>query len=249
MLMEQRMRKILQLLEERQSITVQELTLLLNTSESTIRRDLTVLAREGKLNKVHGGATTVGQYTAKDEDVALRMTQNREEKQQIVRYAATLIQEEDFVYLDAGTTTELMIDYLTEKSAVYVTNGISHARKLIKKGFETYILGGKIKPATEAIVGNGTIMELEKYNFTVGFFGTNSIGAKSGFSTPDMEEAMVKKKAMEHCRKCYVLADSSKFSQLAAIRFADFESAEVITTTIMAKEFAGYKNIKEVQKK
>ncbi|MFW5629867.1 MAG: DeoR family transcriptional regulator, partial [Acetivibrio ethanolgignens] len=110
MLMEQRFYEILRAIEEKQTVTVQELTELLNTSESTIRRDLSILDKEGKLNKVHGGATAIGHYTTKDEDVALRMTQNREEKLEIVRYAATLILPEDFVYLDAGTTTELMID-------------------------------------------------------------------------------------------------------------------------------------------
>lgn len=248
MLMEQRFREILKAVEEKQSVTVQELTELLHTSESTIRRDLSILDKEGKLNKVHGGATAVGQYAVKDEDVALRMGQNREEKLEIVKYAAALILPEDFVYLDAGTTTELMIDFITERNAVYVTNGISHAKKLVQKGCEAHILGGKIKLSTEAVVGNETISELDKYNFTLGFFGTNGISVKRGFSTPDIDEAMVKKKAMEQCRQCYILADSSKFNQISAIRFADFKAADIITSNVKAGEFAGYENIREVKK-
>lgn len=249
MLMEQRFHEILKVVEERQTVTVQELTELLNTSESTIRRDLSILDRDGRLNKVHGGATAIGHYTTKDEDVALRMTQNKDEKLEIVRYAATLILPEDFVYLDAGTTTELMIDYITEKNAVYVTNGISHAKKLVQKGCEAHILGGKIKLSTEAVVGNETISELDKYNFTVGFFGTNGISIKRGFSTPDIDEAMVKKKAMEQCKQSYILADSTKFNQISAIRFADFKAADIITSKIKAKEFQDYDNVREVTKK
>ncbi|MFW5647048.1 MAG: DeoR family transcriptional regulator, partial [Acetivibrio ethanolgignens] len=60
MLMEQRFHEILRAIEEKQTVTVQELTELLNTSESTIRRDLSILDKEGKLNKVHGGATAIG---------------------------------------------------------------------------------------------------------------------------------------------------------------------------------------------
>lgn len=248
MLMEQRFHEILKAVEEKQTVTVQELTELLNTSESTIRRDLSILDKEGKLNKVHGGATAIGHYTTKDEDVALRMTQNREEKLEIVKYAATLIRPEDFVYLDAGTTTELMIDYITEKNAIYVTNGISHAKKLVQRGCEAYILGGKIKLSTEAVVGNETISELDKYNFTLGFFGTNGISVKRGFSTPDIDEAIVKRKALEQCKQGYILADSTKFNQISAIRFADFKAADIITSKVKSKEFSGYDNIKEVIK-
>lgn len=248
MLMEQRLQEILRILEERQSVTVQELTELLSTSESTIRRDLSVLDREGRLNKVHGGATAIGHYALKDEDVALRMNQNRGEKQEIARYAASLILPEDFVYLDAGTTTEIMVDYITEKDAVYVTNGISHAKKLVQKGYEAYILGGRIKLSTEAVIGNETVSELEKYNFTLGFFGTNGISIKKGFSTPDMDEAAVKKKAMEQCKQRYILADSTKFGQICAIRFAAFQAADIITSKIEAEEFALYENIREVSK-
>lgn len=249
MLMEQRFQEILKAVEERQSITVQELTELLNTSESTIRRDLSILDKDGKLNKVHGGATAIGHYDTKDKDVAVRMSQNKEEKLEIVKYAATLILPEDFVYLDAGTTTELMIDYITEKNAVYVTNGISHAKKLVQKGCEAHILGGKIKLSTEAVVGNETISELDKYNFTLGFFGTNGISIKRGFSTPDIDEAMIKKKAMEQCKQCYVLADSTKFNQISAIRFADFKAADILTSNIKAREFAAYENVREVSKR
>lgn len=248
MLMEQRFHEILKVVEEKQSVTVQELTELLNTSESTIRRDLSILDKEGKLNKVHGGATAIGHYTTKDEDVALRMNQNREEKLAIVKYAASLILPEDFVYIDAGTTTELMIDYITEKNAVYVTNGISHAKKLVQKGCEAHILGGRIKLSTEAVIGNETVSELDKYNFTLGFFGTNGISLKRGFSTPDIDEAMVKKKAMEQCKQRYVLADSSKFNQISAIRFADFKAADIITSDIKAGEFLNCENVREVGK-
>ena len=134
-LAEERFREILKLVEEHKTITVQELTELLDTSESTIRRDLTTLHKKGKLIKVHGGATAVNmaQYT-RDESVAVRQDLNIDEKVQIGKYAAALIEKDDFVYIDAGTTTDFLIDFLTEQDAVYVTNGIMHAKKLTQKG-------------------------------------------------------------------------------------------------------------------
>lgn len=246
MLLEKRLEHILKLVQENGSVTVQELTELLEASESTIRRDLLILAEEGRINKVHGGATAINSYYDKDEDVESRKNLNKEEKIQIARYAAALIHPDDLVYLDAGTTTERVIDFITEHNAVYVTNAVSHARRLAEAGFEAHILGGKFKLATEAIVGDETVSEMEKYNFTIGFIGTNGISRKAGFSTPDIAEAMVKRKAVMQCRRPYILSDAEKFNQISPVTFAAFEDAVIITTQIKSNSFKGARNIIEV---
>ena len=69
-------------------------------------------------------------YSTKEDSVTQKKDKNLAEKREIAKYAASLIKEDDFVYLDAGTTTELMIDYLTTKQTVFVTNAVAHARKL-----------------------------------------------------------------------------------------------------------------------
>lgn len=247
MLIETRLDEILKIVNDKTSVTVQELTEYLNTSESTIRRDLTILHNDGKLRKVHGGATALGMYYTKDETVELRKNMNREEKEAIVKYAASLIKPSDFVYIDAGTTTDLLIDYIKEKNAVYVTNAISHAKKLAQNGCDVHLLGGRFKLATEALVGNETLMNLERCNFTMCFMGTNGVSLKQGFSTPDMDEAMVKKKAMEHSKTCYVLCDPEKFNQISSVTFGDFKQATIITTKIIRKEYQQCKNIVEVK--
>ena len=247
MLLEKRLEEILKLVEKNGSVTVQELTEHLQASESTIRRDLCLLDEEGRLNKVHGGATAINAYYAsgKDVEVEYRKNLNREEKTAIARYAASLIKPGDLVYLDAETTTERMIDFITEKKAVYVTNAVGHARRLVEIGCEAHILGGKFKLSTEAIVGIETVSELEKFNFTTGFIGTNGISRTAGFSTPDIEEAMVKRKAVIQCRRPYILGDPAKFNQIAPVTFAGIEDAELITTEIRHDSFRDLKNIME----
>ncbi|NLK76574.1 MAG: DeoR/GlpR transcriptional regulator [Clostridiales bacterium] len=249
MLLEKRLEQILKLVEQNGSVSVQELTELLGASESTIRRDLTLLSEEGRVNKVHGGATAINFYYDKDEDVESRKNLNKEEKIEIAKYAASLIQPNDLVYLDAGTTTERVIDFITERNAVYVTNAISHAKKLVEAGCEAHILGGRFKLATEAIVGNETIADLERYNFTIGFIGTNGVSRQSGFSTPDITEAMVKRKAIMQCRRPYILCDAEKFNQISPITFAAFEDATILTTEVRGSAFKGAKNIIEINKK
>ena len=246
MLAQERFEKILEILRTEQSVTVTELTKKLNISESTIRRDLTALNDQGLLIKVHGGATAVKSVLSREEAFAQKSGKHLKEKRAIAKYAAGCIGPEDFVYIDAGTTTELMIDFLTEKGAVYITNGISHARKLMNAGYRVFLLGGEMKAVTEAIIGEDALENLEKYNFTKGFFGTNGVDLEKGFTTPDPKEAAVKKKALHHCSRAFVLADKSKFNQISSVRFAEIQDAEIITEQLDDKRYETLTTIKEV---
>lgn len=246
MLLEKRLEEIVRLVEVRKSVTVQELMEILGASESTVRRDLGILHEQGRLMRVHGGAVAIeGSYASRDLYVHERNEINIEDKVDIARYAASLITDEDFVFVDAGTTTEHLIDFLECKGATFVTNGIVHGKKLSRLGYTTYILGGQLKESTEAIVGEDAIATLEKYNFTKGFFGTNGISLDTGFSTPDAREAMVKQKAASKCKDKFILADKSKFTQISPVTFLEFEHANIITKALGNRENA-YKKLKNV---
>ena len=233
MLAEERFARILSILEESGSVTVAELMERLDASESTIRRDLNSLDARGQLIKVHGGAMMkdAASYRTQDDDVQLRKERNVEQKVAIARYAAHLISDYDVVYLDAGTTTELMIDPMLNRNAMYVINAIGHARKLAALGCTVYLLGGEFKGTTDAIVGEEAVLSIAKYNFTKGFFGTNGISRQSGLTTPDMNEAMVKKTAMGQCREVFVLADHSKFGNISSVTFGSFQNGTILTDT------------------
>ena len=247
MLTEERFSKILSIINSEGSATAQHLMNELGVSESTIRRDLNTMDQKGLLIKVHGGAIAKGQdIKTFDEAVNNRKQQNTEQKIAIAKYAASLIDDNDFVYIDAGTTTELMIDYIQASDVTFVTNAFSHAKKLSDKGYTVYILGGEFKSTTEAIVGEEAVVSLDKYNFTKGFWGTNAISQKNGFTTPDVKEAMVKKKSMECCSKKYILADGSKFNKVSSVKFADFEEAYIITENPVTNGYENCKNILEV---
>lgn len=246
MLTEQRHELILQLLEDKKSITVAEVRDLLRTSESTVRRDITALDKAGKLTKVFGGAVAnnYATFTPQELSVDQKMEVNREEKQRIAKYAASLVEAGDFVYLDAGTTTACMLDYLTEPGASYVTNAVAHARRLAKKGLKVILLGGELKASTEAVIGSQTVKLLMDYHFTKGFFGTNGITRKTGFTTPDINEAAVKSMAMEQCKNCYVVTDSSKFDKISSVSFSSIQGAVILTERIVE----GYEDLKQIIK-
>ena len=230
-------------------MTIQQLMEALSTSESTIRRDLAELDANGLLEKVHGGAIAKNvTFTRTDESVTDRKKLHAEAKLRIARHAASLIEPADFVYLDAGTTTELMIPFISAK-ATFVTNGFSHAKRLAEAGLVTYILGGEVKVPTEAVVGEEAILALSKYHFTKGFWGTNGISLANGFSTPDVKEAMIKQMAFNRTRERFVVSDASKFSQISCITFAEFSDATIITAELEGdlQVYRSYKNVREVQ--
>ena len=149
-----------------------------------------MLDKEGKLKKVHGGAVAIGDdYFKNDYKVILRQEINKGEKNEIAKFASKIVEDGDTIYIDAGTTTEHMIDYLKNKQITVVTNGIAHAKKLVDMNIKTFILGGEIKGVTEAIVGVRAVKDLESYNFTKGFFGANGISLENGCTTPFLNRA------------------------------------------------------------
>ena len=247
MLTEERFAKILSILESMGSVTVQQLMTELNASESTIRRDLNALDANGQLTKVHGGAILKTMaYSTKDDNVVSRKEKNRDAKNKIAKYAAEQIAPGDFVYLDAGTTTEKVIDFIPLKKITFVTNGFLHAKRLAQRGFQVYIPAGAVKAATEAIVGAECVLSLQSYNFTKCLMGVNGISLTAGLSTPDKGEASVKKAAIHQSKQVYFLADHSKFDQISAITFAHLNGVQIITDRLPDQKYRSEATIREV---
>lgn len=239
MIAEERLGLIVSAVNERGTVSVPELMDMLDASESTIRRDLLKLDSQGRLNKVHGGATRIrNEYVVSDQSLAGRQTLHMEEKRAIAAYAATLISQDDFVFIDGGTTTECLVDAITETRATYLTNSLPHAQRLLAKGCRTLLPGGEVKPTTEVLVGAETVNTIRRYHFTIGFWGTNGTGLETGYTTPEFSEAAVKQISLEHTVRPYILADSSKFSKISLITFAEFDDASVITDRLPKGEGA-----------
>ncbi len=249
MLTQERYQSILSMVNEKSAVTVAELAEYLGTSESTIRRDLTALDELGKLKKVFGGATAIVQQGGMNEDsVSMRENRMKEEKTEIAKYAACTINNADFVFIDSGTTTARLIDFIENNKATYVTNGIVHARKLVQKGFNAYLIGGKVKAATEAVIGAEGIANLKSFNFTKAFMGTNGIHIESGFTTPDIEEARTKEMAVNRSYMAFVLADHTKFRRVYSVTFSQLKQCCIITDVLPDSSYAKETIIKEVMK-
>lgn len=155
--------------------------------------------------------------------------------------------DDDLVFLDAGTTTLHMVEYLGASRATFVTNGVACARRLVEKGLRAYVLGGLLKPRTEAVVGGVALEMMANYNFTKAFLGANGISIERGYTTPDTEEACIKEKAVQRAFTSYVLADATKFGKAAAITVCPLEKARIITDSLPDESYRRYTVIEEVQ--
>ena len=247
MLAELRMEIILAELEKEQAVSVAHLCRVTGASEATIRRDLNELARRGKLNKVHGGALPIREeFRTEELDMDTKRQLHTPEKIRIARYAASLITDDDVVYLDAGSTVMHMADHIQAVKATFVTNSVECVQRLPRRGLRTYVLGGVLKPGTLAIIGGEAMEGLKRYNFTKAFLGTNGIAIGPGFTTPDPEEAMVKATAAAHARETWVLADSSKFGTITAASVLPLDRAQIVTDRLDDRRYLEYTHIKEV---
>ena len=241
MLKSERKQIILSQLKQDGFVTLENLTVLLSdTSESTIRRDLDELAADGQLKRVHGGAESI--HGLKEEIAnSQKAIRNVQEKAKLAGYAADLIKEGDVVFLEASTTNELLIPHLANRQVTVVTNSIHHAVNLVDLGVSTRIVGGKVKHSTDASIGSTAQEQIRQLNFDCAFIGANGVDANY-FTTPDMEEAVIKRTVIANAQKAYVLADTSKLGQITYAKVAEVEKVTIITN---ASEEELLKELKE----
>ncbi len=228
MLKTERKQLILEELNQHHVVSLEKLVSLLETSESTVRRDLDELEAENKLRRVHGGAE-LPHSLQEEGTIQEKSVKNLQEKKLLAQKAASLIKEQDVIFIDAGTTTAFLIKELVNKNITVVTNSIHHAVQLVEKQIPTVMVGGGVKMATDACIGGVALNQINQLHFDRAFIGMN--GVDDGYyTTPDMEEGAVKRAILENAKQTYVLVDSSKIGQTSFAKVAPLKRAIVITS-------------------
>ena len=229
MLTEERHQAILDLLQQQDVVKMKALCRLLDASESTIRRDLQLLEEQGLVTRIHGGAKRLNKLQVELGQIE-KTSKNVHEKNEIAKFAASKIQLGCVIYLDAGTTTQAIIPYLTpEMNLTVVTNGVDTASLLADHHIQTYLLGGRVKNKTKAMVGAGALETLLQFQFNQAILGTNGVDQYSGLTTPDPEEATLKRFAIQQANQTMVLADHTKFDAISFSKFAELAQVQLIT--------------------
>ncbi|PID67359.1 MAG: transcription-repair coupling factor [Fusobacteriales bacterium] len=219
---------IMELLKKKNFLKLSDLLKIMKISEATIRRDLTELEINKKLIRVHGGAKLISKKNF-ESDMSEKKKLHINEKNKIAKKGAEFLEDNQKIFLDAGTTTGALIPHILEKNNIeVVTNGYSHIEMLIKNGIKTFLIAGEVKKTTQALVGPLALLSLKNFNFDIAFLGANAI-TEEGYMTPDPDEAIVKEAILKKAERTYILADTSKFLADKSIIFAERNEAKLIT--------------------
>ena len=213
MFTEERQSRIEEVILERGSVSVQELSELFNVSEVTIRKDLDELQKSDTIKRTHGGA--VAKYHALERAAFQSLTTRRkEEKQAIARKALSLIEDGDTLLMDGSSTTSELA-HLLEASGIrdltVITTSLIIAQIVNNGKIRVVLLGGDLDPKMSSVSGPMTEKALTQLSVDKGFVGINGIDRKFGFSADGFQEAAVKLAIGMASRETYVLADHSKF--------------------------------------
>ena len=224
--------EISEFVKEKKYASIDEIMEKFQLSRSTVRRTLIAMEEKKLLKRVRGGAEAIEEVDAiLPMDFQEVFNANKEDKIIIAKKEASLIQDNDVIFIDSGSTCFYMIDYIKAKEITVVTNGIMHIQKLMAKGINTYILGGYAKPEKNLIMGEDMVNKISVMNFDKAFLGTMGIDARSGFTTMMLEDGEVKKAVIKSSDKCYILADKSKFNVRKFYTYGDFTEATIITNS------------------
>ncbi len=209
----ERQEQILTILENNKSASVKDLAAALYVSLPTIRRDLTALEEQGKVQRTHGGVVL---RKASDAEIPLifREDQNNSSKKAIAKKAAEFISDGDVIFLDASSTVSYLIPYLERfNDIIVVTNSPKISMKLGERKIKNYCTGGLLLMHSVALVGNETERFIANINADLFFFSSRGYTENGTITDSSELEAAVKKAMLKNAARSYYLCDSSKRGQ------------------------------------
>ena len=211
----QRQDEIVKLVDRAGTVTVAEIVESMKVSDMTVRRDLIELESKGLLTRVHGGAKSNQHLKYREIPHEEKLYQNIEAKRTVAKKAVELIEDGDTIFLGPGTSVEVLAEEISNQHLRVITNCLPIFHDLLKKRsdtFKVFLLGGEMREATQAFVGEMTNAIMDKMYFTKMFFSGN--GIKNGqIMTSSFEEAYTQKLALERSSETYLLIDSSKIGK------------------------------------
>ncbi|MCR8634037.1 MULTISPECIES: DeoR/GlpR family DNA-binding transcription regulator [Paenibacillus] len=230
MLVAQRWQKIIQLVNERGSIRVTELSVICEVTEETIRRDLDKLESEGKLLRSHGGAISMKSAQAETPYME-RETTNADEKRRIAQEAVMQVYENDRIILDASSSAWYMAQLLPDMPLTVLTNSIKVAMELSgKEKIKVISTGGLLSSRSLSYVGPLAERSLSTYHVDKAFLSCKGLHVQRGLSEFNELQALVKQKMISIADEVYILADYSKFGQQSLAHVASWDEIRHLIT-------------------
>ena len=238
---EERYEAIAGLVRSQGRVSVSEVAATFGVTTETVRRDLAHLERAGLLRRVHGGAVATAALALAEVALDARDVAQAAQKDRIAKAAVELVPGNGgSLVLDAGTTTGRLAGVLpTDRELLVITHAVPVAARLAGlPGISLQLVGGTVRGSTQAAVGPETVAAFGDLRADVVFVGTNALLPGFGLSTPNVEEAAVKRALVRAGRQVVVLADSSKLDRETLVRFAELSAVDVLVTDDGASDAA-----------
>ncbi|MDQ2810358.1 MAG: DeoR/GlpR family DNA-binding transcription regulator [Actinomycetota bacterium] len=239
MLARHRQSLILQTVRSDGSARVSDLTQRLGVSDMTIRRDLEVLAHEGLVEKVHGGAVLPRTQASHEPAFEAKLVLERPEKTAIARAAADLVRPGTAIALAAGTTTFALAQCLLDVPGLtIVTNSLRvtsvfNGTRGLDGTADPVVLTGGVRTPSDALVGPVADMTIRSLHFDLLFLGCYGVDAEAGLTTPNLAEAETNRALIRVARRVVVLADHTKWGLVSLSSFARLNEVDVLITDDM----------------
>lgn len=241
LLAEQRRALILDEVRRRGGVRVNELTRRLNVSDMTVRRDLDALARQGVVEKVHGGAVPVVEASSHEPGFEAKSSLELGAKEAIARAAATLVSPGSAIALAGGTTTFALAHHLLDvPDLTVVTNSVRVADVFQfgqrrpgahhGEGSATVVITGGVRTPSETLVGPVADRAISSLHFDLLFLGVHGISVEAGLSTPNLAEAETNRQFVRSARRVVVIADHTKWGTVGLSSFASLEDVDTLVT-------------------
>jgi DeoR family fructose operon transcriptional repressor len=227
----QRRERIYEYLATHKIARMDELYGMLDTSEATVRRDLEWLERQGVVERTRGGAILSQRLTSEPEYV-LRAQKHPEEKRSIGKAAAALIEENDVVFINSGTTTTQVIRNIRANAGITVfSNNLYAALEAGNAGFVHFLIGGEFQPQSNSVTGRFAIDNLSQVYANKAILGVDGVSLLHGCTVPSSPEAEVVRQMIERTQgEIFIVADSSKWGVVSNFLVATIEDIDKLIT-------------------
>ena len=228
----ERQQRILEILSQEFTVRSSTLSEILGVSEMTIRRDFDILERRGFAERTHGGAVFKQERVAGKFRYQNSIKENLEEKQQIARTAASLLEPNDVIFLGEGTTVALILKYLEPGfPCTFFTNNLGAIAETDHISAELVVLGGTYNSVTHALTGPLTMQMIRQVNATKVFLGADALSISTGMTTPNLDIAIIDRSMIENTRgQVIVLANHTKFGLVAQMSIVPLKQIDILIT-------------------
>jgi DeoR family fructose operon transcriptional repressor len=208
-----------------------DLFTMLDTSEATVRRDLEWLEQEGIVERTHGGAI-LSQRLTLEPGYLQRAQKHPEEKRLIGRMAASLIEDNDVVFINSGTTTTQVIRNIRDNAGITIfSNNVYAALETGQIGFKQYLIGGEFQPQSNSVAGRYAIDNLRQVYANKAILGVDGVSLLHGCTVPSNAEAEVVRQMIERTQgKVFIVADSSKWGVVSNFQIATIDEIDELVT-------------------